>query len=174
MSDALQDVAPERPFERYVETDPLICNGCFARVQPEERDGITVETEGVIGERVTTDPDAPAPVLDRHERTHDVADRVVGTEPIRDHSARYDWQPYDHCPACGREGLQSPSDPLSIEAASRRALRLSTRLHERGLKHDWRLVVWFVRRAKRQETLAGKDREIAANAVAFALSQSDS
>jgi len=84
---------------------------------------------------------------------------------------RYDWEIEDACPVCGSVGMSSPDETLSIEAASQRAIRLSSRLRERGIRHDWRHLVWFVREAKRRDGLHAKDREIAARAVEFAVSQ---
>lgn len=134
-----RDLKPSSVFERYVETDPMTCNGCFARPLPEETDGVDVEDKG----------------------------RIADCQ----HSAKYHWEEDDYCPVCGSMGLTSPDDTLSIERASRRAIRLSTRLQERGIAHSWQLLVWFVRRAKRDEDLCGKDQQIAARAVEFAVSQ---
>jgi hypothetical protein len=158
MSEALQQIDPSRAFERYVEADPLVCNSCFVKHSRDildENSTHQVESKGEIGERATTADDDEG--------------RVVGTEPIREHSARYNWYSVDMCPECGSASLTSPSDTLSIKEASRRAVRLSNRLYERGLDHNWRLLVWFVRRCKRNEDLAGKDQEIVARAVEFVL-----
>ena len=133
-----QQVDPERAFERYIETDPSICNQCFRRPSPEQTDGTDVESKG------------------RYE--------LGGT-----YSALYHWTPEDFCPDCGAKGLLARDETLSIEAASHRAIRLSVRLHERQLAHDWRLLVWFVRQAKRTDGIHTKDRDIAARAVEFAL-----
>lgn len=126
-------------FERYIETDPSVCNGCFSRPLPETTDGTQVEPMG------------------RYQ---------LGGE----HSAKYRWEPWETCPECGQLGLSAPEETLSIKAATERALQLSHRLHERRIPHDWRHLVWFVRRAKRREVLAAKDRDIAASAVEFAVS----
>jgi len=164
------DLDPEQVFERYVETDPSICNHCFHRPLPEETDGIDIESKGVIGERVRTDDEPPAPKIGDHEHVHKSdGERVIGTEPAAEHSAIYDWQPRPTCPECGSVGMCSPDDTLSIRAASLRAIRLSKRLFERGIAHNGNRLVWFVRKAKRNEDAAGKDREIASNAVTFAI-----
>ena len=147
-------VDPEQVFERYVETDPMVCNACFRRV--EAADGANVESKGSVGEVTTRDPDG----------------RATGTEPLRESSAAIDWQPWEHCPECGQLGMVSPDETLSVDRAQRRTIPLSRRLAKRGIRHRWRLLLWFVTKAKRREDLAGKDRDIAARAVEFAVSAS--
>ncbi len=147
-------VDPEQAFERYVETDPMVCNSCYERVEAVE--GSNVESKAAVGEVVTRHDDG----------------RATGIEPLRESSAAYDWQPWDHCPECGQLGLVSPDETLSVDRAQRRTIPLSRRLTERGIPHRWRLLLWFVTKAKRREDLAGKDRDIAARAVEFAVRES--
>lgn len=165
---------PAAVFERYIEADPLVCNSCFRRVQPEEGNGHNCTPTGTTGERVVTDDGEPAPRLDVHDHhgpMHDAGDRVVGTEPIETHSATYLWEPHDVCPHCGELGLASPDDPLPRERVRDRAVAISCRLRERSIPHDWFALVYVALGLKAKPALAGQDREIAARATKVAVSR---
>jgi len=144
---------PAHVFERYVETDPGICNACYERVPREETGGTNVEAKGRTGLVATRDDDG----------------RVDGVAHADDHSARYHWEGWDVCPRCGELGLASPDDPLPIGRAVERTVPLSRRLAEREIPHKWRHLAWFVHRAKRREAIASKDRDITARAVEWAV-----
>lgn len=146
------EVDPAEVFATYVEADPLTCNGCFSRPVPEQTDGTNVHARGTHG--AVTVEDGEGGLL---------------VEPRSEHTALYDWEAWDACPNCGRLGMPSPEATLSIEAARERAIECSRRLYERGIAHRPKRLTYFVGLAKRRETLAGRDRDIVARAVEFAI-----
>lgn len=139
-----------------------------------ERDERRLEAELIFQQRIEDDPSVcngcfERPLPERRQGVDLEAKHESGGEPC---SSIYDYWSEHTCPQCGSVGMAAPDETLSIAVASERALSLSTRLRECGIDHDWRLLVWFVRRAKRESGIHTKDRDIAARAVEFAVAQS--
>lgn len=151
-SDPDRRVQPNRAFERYIWTNPGICNNCFRRVKTLHQ-GPTK----TLGDEQTT--------IEETERTDAAVwgiDKIVHDE----YGALATRPSRTTCKACGSVGLNADPQTLSRREALTRLDRLVERCREAKLPVAVDLMRKVVRKAKSRPSLQDhRDREIFAVAV---------
>lgn len=152
----MPDANPDKAFERYVWTDPGVCNNCFRRckeIHEAEREvGIAVET---VQESYRT----PEGELAQDSFEQD------------EYGAIQTHEPRTTCSTCGSIGLLCQRDTYSKAEVGELAERIANRLIENDVPCHVDATRRLAVKAKAKCNIQGKDREIFEGAAAFGIRQ---
>jgi len=176
--DGCRDLQPADVFERAIWTNSDICNNCFARVRTVDETSIWVgkndqkRMDWEYRDRTRhsqLDHDVDAKGETGLIATRDKDGRVIGSEPINTHSARYRETTRTTCLRCGSVGCRATDHTLSRREALRRVDPLVERLREQDIDIDHRRLRSAVRYYKSSDKWQGFDFETFAAAVRIAV-----
>lgn len=172
------DTDPSDAFDECIWYNSAVCNHCFGHIRDVEEREIRVgknnqrELEWQFSNR-TTDATLDHDVEQKGETglqaARDDDGRVIGMEPIEEHSALYRETTRTTCLQCGSVGALATDETLSRREALSRVDALVARLREQGFSVSKRYLRETIRRGKTRRDTNDYDREIFAAAVTLAI-----
>lgn len=147
-------MSPDRVFERFVWSNPEICNNCFQQCK---RVTAVDGSDDQGGARRTY-----------HDRTEH---GVVGYDDVAhdEHGALHTYVARTTCADCGSVGLLNQRETLSKRAMIDLVDPLAARLEEQDVAVDAEATRRLIARLKSESAVQGRDREIFEGAVAFGV-----
>ncbi|MFC7202879.1 hypothetical protein ACFQJC_05080 [Haloferax namakaokahaiae] len=154
-----RQIQPERAFERYIWTQPGICNRCYSRMSRDGRlraDGVhghDVHIHDQFGEQTVRDEDG----------------RVTGVEHVGEHGVDRTHSEHTCCNNCGSIAGRAPDETQSRLDLVRRVAPIADRLNEEGIGVSRRVMRRTVWELKSDDRIQGMDREILERATKLGI-----